>query len=1175
MNGGNITNVFGGSNTSGTITNSNVNIISGYPTNVYGGNNQGGTCITSHVNISGGTESYVYGGNNEGGSTTNANVNITGGNVSSAYGGGNLAVTGNTTLTVNGATIGTVVYGGGNAAGVTNGTDVNIINATISGNVFGGGNAGSVGTNTDVYFSNSTCSGSVHGGGNGSTAVVFGNTLLNIDGNSNITGNVFGGGNAAPTGTEDTNNSYSYVNIVGGTIDGNVYGGANTSVLYGAANVKIGYAAVNNTALTKGDIHIKGTVFGGGEANASGSENYDFTFISVTKRIDILIDALDHTSFLIDGSIFGSGNASSTAGTSYVVIKNYGTFTDYKKNVSIQRTDMVTIDHSAIELIGAADHTASHPTTPFSISNVDVLKLKNNSSIFLKSVTNMVQKFMSVVDVNGIETKGYATISDTGVVTKNVDNRLYAYQGKVINIATNESNTAYGEVYGMSFFGLYSHDRNDKVYTAMYDQGLNTGDTLTSGDLYYFTSGSYVSGKHNTNHNIKVDGFYSNYANPDDNTKVIQKYIEPTPAEASYYNWLIGEEVNTIEFTLSASKYSTLGTYELALDRYAGANSTYTIIGFNYDDLETGVSLVNPSSIPRIAASTAAADTTFGLTIKSGNAMITNGSTNFYTNPTTSFSGTLDYQKENSSTVPSLIFYLYHSKNIATTGGMGTVVISLIIVTPINDITNEVKRVNLNITLEKVLESSNDYEGTITPGKQYEMFATSSVNITSKSTFSAYYSFLAMSDQTLYRTGYHHTLVSTYVLPENTKITMVDLEGTNPEYYYYIVTAADVTNATAEFNQYGEASYNISNFTKMGSTSTTNNYNEAAKQAQYYDSSTGYTQEEFIFMLDFGEANITADATGRLTFEMRDTTNQTIINVHGSVINTLYYNLYYNKDATIDVTASLNKTSIYGGDSAILTVDTNFIQNTINTNTIIDTNFYDQKLGLKLSIYDSNGNKLNGTSLMGISFTYKGMTYYPRTDGSVRINIAERVANVQSKITLNSNQNTMATGDYTIRVESFGSPDGIYYGLTPSDMAEVTFHLVDMLYGLKATTDDNNLIMDHTTGYNLSGNNINKYTVKYSSGLVNPSIQMELQRRKYDTVDSLEYEQVNLQDYVTNTLTATVFTNEYQLTNNPDINNVINLNFKDNLMTGTYRLYFKLYDGQTFVGSVYKYIIIK
>lgn len=167
---------------------------------------------------------------------------------------------------------------------------------------------------------------SVYGGGNGVTAIVQGNTILTIDGTTTqIENHAFGGGNKANTGEENINNSSSTVNIAGGEIGGNVYGGANTAVVYGTTTTTIGYDALSNNNLEQGDIHIVGTVFGGGEANASGSPIYDFSFISVTKGIEIYLNGNSYNVLNIDGSIFGSGNASSTSGTSIIDIKDYGT----------------------------------------------------------------------------------------------------------------------------------------------------------------------------------------------------------------------------------------------------------------------------------------------------------------------------------------------------------------------------------------------------------------------------------------------------------------------------------------------------------------------------------------------------------------------------------------------------------------------------------------------------------------------------------------------------------------------------------------------------------------------------------------------------------------------------------------------------------------------------------
>ena len=133
-------------------------------------------------------------------------------------------------------------------------------------------------------------------------------------------------------------------------------------------------------------------------------------------------------------------------------------------------------------------------------------------------------------------------------------------EGKNLNISDDESLGSYGDVNGMAFFGMFTIDRNGKVATALYSPQYGNGDTVSSSELYYFSSGSYVVGKHKTNHDYYVDGFYTNYANEDGETIKVD-YIIPTPDNATYYRWVVGEQVENIEFTLTASKYSTLGTY--------------------------------------------------------------------------------------------------------------------------------------------------------------------------------------------------------------------------------------------------------------------------------------------------------------------------------------------------------------------------------------------------------------------------------------------------------------------------------------------------------------------------------------------------------------------------------------------------------------------------------------
>jgi hypothetical protein len=590
LNGGNVTDVYGGgrqANTGATyvrlnnvensinsvygggfsanVTTSNVTGTAVDAHNIFGGSNTLGTVTTSNITIQNGKIGRVFGGNNAGGTTTNTNVNMSNGEVGNIYGGGLAAASGSTRLNVTGGLITTNVYGGGEEGAVTGNTNVNIRDSEVKG--------------------------SVYAGGNGATAIVHGNTNLNIAGGavvgtdleavSPLSGSVFGGGNAAATGLVNIDNSTSTVNIVGGTIYGNVYGGANTSVVYGYTNVNIGYTAVNDNTLIKENIYVRGTIFGGGEANADGSENYDFDFISVTKGIDITINGGGYTreEFITEGSIFGSGNASSAGGYSNIYIKDFGTIDDPQRNISIQRANTITLDHSAMVLNGATDRTNDYADVFFAVSRVDELKLKNNSTLYLNYGANLLRNLTSAVDITGTEVKGAVIINeDTGDTMSNVQNRIYMREGRNLNIATNEQVTAYGEVNGMFFLGLYTSTYSPVGSTGPYHHSYNNNDIITNEGTFSYNS--YALGAHKLNHNTRIDGFYTNY---NEGGQVKKGYIEATPDDDLFYMWIVGEDMDVTVFNISltASKYSTLGTTEIPLVGFGVPNARFFLTGFS------------------------------------------------------------------------------------------------------------------------------------------------------------------------------------------------------------------------------------------------------------------------------------------------------------------------------------------------------------------------------------------------------------------------------------------------------------------------------------------------------------------------------------------------------------------------------------------------------------------
>lgn len=1181
INAGTITNIYGGSNST-NAGNTNVEINGGSISgNIFGGSNVIGTVQSSMVVINDGIVNNVYGGNNQGGTTLTPNVEIEGGTISTVYGGGNMATVPTTNVIINDGEIETI-FGGGDAAEVTNNTNVEIYGGYITDNVYGGGNEGIVRGSTFLRIRDAEIEGSVYAGGNGVTAIVYNNTNISI-GKGAIIGStesnipsqacVFGGGNAAATGLENINNSSATVNIVGGTIFGNVYGGANTSVVYGSTNVNIGINVSSVSGLEKDNIFVGGTIFGGGEANASGSEIYDFSFISVTQAINIVIDGSDHTLFDTEGSVFGSGNASSTSGVSSILIKNYGKLNSPGKNISLQRAHLITLDNTHISLSGATDRTNEYSNVNFSVSRVDHLKITNNSTIYMAYGANLLKEFSSLVTASGTTLQQVTINEETGATTRNVDNRIFMLEGRNLNIATNESVTAYGKVNGMSFLGLYTSRTNPNTSTGLYHHSYNNGDYVSNPGTFSYNS--YVLAQHKPNHDITVDGFYTNI---NDDDYIRSEYVGVTPEDDLYYIWLVGEalDVTTFEITLTASKYATLGTYELPLMGFSTPNTTYRMFGFSVG-MEAGIELIHVNDIESVAATDELANTMFGLALKaSRTGWKTTGTTNFYTRDGGKYDGTNEYRSEDSTATPSFLFYLYHSQNLTLEQDLGEATIRWQVLVPIDDLNYDVKYIDIKIEMVTALYQDDFYEASITPGKEFALFTTTETNITNKSMFSTYFSLMIpeFSENKHYDDflDYHRVIISRYEndnplpYPAGTKLTMLDL--VNNKVYYYIVSPIDENS--------GKYIYALSDFIEMGTTNKM--YDEAAAAQQYVRTAQDLVYENFIFHTSFADTSIQSDyIKNSFWMELRDNTDQTLIGVLGIARDRTKYSIHSGKDSIINLTATVSPTTVYLGDKFNLDIATSYEQVVVDGAIVSDTTFFDYQMGLRITIIDHDDNQLGIDSLLGIRFKLDDEYYMPRVDGSVRMKIADTVSNVLSRIEVDTTYNkTLPTDNYTIQIESFGSPDGIYYGEMVSQIITKNVRIVNKIYGLKVEVIDEMKIVDKETGTTEYGTNNLNFFVDYQSGLNNPKLNIHLERRKYDSIYQREYEKVDLTDYITSSLTAATQTDEYVFSNSP-INGRLPqfYTYEENLVSGTYKLVISLYDGNKLIGTAYDYIIIK
>ena len=811
-------------------------------------------------------------------------------------------------------------------------------------------------------------------------------------------------------------------------------------------------------------------------------------------------------------------------------------------------------------LTGAIDRANDYDKELFAISRVPLLTLKDNSELYLETGTNLLEAYQSLDKDGNVATVDIDEENNT--FTRNVNNRIYMYEGRNLNIAHDQQVTDYGDVTGMTFFGVYNYDGNGHVNTGIYNSSVNPNDTLSWEES--FSRGSYVLGKHLVNHDIKVNGFYSNYMN-EETLKSEVKYIQPTPESSNFYMWFIGENVIEYNVNLVASKYSTLGSTELAFLEFSAPNTSFQILNFNSDGIEDGITLVDKDQIPRIGEGTE--NNQFGLTMEASNSgWLTKGKTSFYTSEP-SMSGINYYEGENSNNVPTMLFYLYHSKNISEEKELGTVRISIMAITKTSALESKIRRLVINVNMSTALFQTDEYEGAMTPGDKYELFASTVTNITAKSKLSAYYAIYSENNN-LYKEGYHRALSSSIVFPQNTKITMIDYTTGEPYYYYYIVDADDEARHQQELATHHECSYLLSSFIRMGTHDTSQKYNDEAMNSIYFDGRD--SSEEFVFIVDFSEANITEDKMdSTLLIELRNQDEETIVTVLGIEHSQLTYNIYANKESIIDGTVTSDTNPLYIGYNDPTEVTIDYQSSSDSGTAITDTQYFDSKLGLQIHLETNEGNMVSGTDLTGCYFLMDGVKYYPDIDGVTHIKIADKVGNVKKWITFNTENSNLPTGDYKFVYEAFGSPDGIYFNGT-SYLFDMDKTIINSKYGIIPTINDDTIIFDGS-----DNSKDLKFNIKFNSLLDNPNIRVQMYRRKYDEIYDTDYDEADLQEYVDQTLNPSGNLYEYTLSTHPVASIDYIIKMKNQLQSGTYRLVFKLYDNNTLIGDVTRYIIIK
>ena len=1016
---------------------------------------------------------------------------------------------------------------------VTNSGNINVDGASLNGNIYTG-----IGT---LNVNSGTINGDIYGGDNSSA--LTGNTTININ---------------------------------GGTIDGSIYGGPRDNVLNGNATINIGKSATGNASIEATTLEITGNIYGGGNK----PEATDYSEQTLTGASTINIDGEGYTTFKVNGSILGSGKHS-TVGTANISIKNIGTASAPHIIESIQRANSVTIDNSNVEILGIADNSNASKETQFTLNRIGNLKIKNGTTIHLRRGFNKVEELNSLVDVNGTETKSAVTIENGLVASSNVTNRIYVYQGINLIIAKeeykpNETFTNYGSVNGMTFFGMYTHDR--KTDALKYD--LYHPTTPTNGNL--FALGSYVEAIYNDDENAKTtDGFYTNIVD-EETSAIVADYIEITPYEQIYQDWILGLKTYTQEVTMTAKNDKGIVYESIPFDYFTEPGSSYNITLFSINSLEKDINLIDKTKIPTLAATSLEANTNFALTMTNATeGWKTKGETSFYTSETPTIKGTTQYITDDTGKIPYFDLYLHNSLNITKTSDCGLVNIVFMVKQTTNDTSGQARTFKVAITINLRTEANSNMaefttQSQITKGKNYGLFTGSEVHITERSQMTLYTNIYPLGT---YGTNDYRVLTSTCELPLNTEITMIDYsQGKQPIVYHYIIK--DGYDALGS----GTYMYNLSNFKLMGTTSETAKY---ANPNSVYKTQ-GY--EEYRFIFDFKNATINEPLLDKtIKLEIRDGENNTLKNREETKA---IFNIYKTKNSvlTLEVTEDEgNIKKIIEQGKLTFNVVSDITKQASGATTIHDTYYDDKKLGMSISIYEYDSennsvkNKVSYEKLAGTYFVIDGKEYYPDITGTTRICLADNIVKVSKDIEANINAKLLTTGEYTIKIETFASANGTHYGLNGEKQEDIAISTLDINSGLQVEITDADKVIDALTGKTNEGDNIIKANIKASDIAEDTNIRMKLYKRN-DTFNTdltyadVSYTHVDLQDYVSTNLTKVenlVSDYEYLVTDEVENETTISLDLtlNQNLPTGGYKLVFEIYSGDTCIGTVERHLV--
>lgn len=452
--------------------------------------------------------------------------------------------------------------------------------------------------------------------------------------------------------------------------------------------------------------------------------------------------------------------------------------------------------------------------------------------------------------------------------------------------------------------------------------------------------------------------------------------------------------------------------------------------------------------------------------------------------------------------------------------------------------------------------------------------------ITDKSSIDLNYTY---QNEHSYLGNYTHNLMSNILLPNGTKIMLKD-NITNKRYEYKITTSDDLYNFNDSCNIdtcTRVATYPLTLFKEIG----TNEIYKYFIESTYY--SNGLINENFTFNIDFSDTNIETNYDNvNIYMEIHDQDNNRFIPTLVSTLDSFnIYKTVNNLSTSNDLLLSTSYNNTILLNTPLVTeipisIVTNFKE--INGNKVVDTTLKNKFLGIKVKVVDNNLNIISKNDLNNISFQIGDTTYYPSNDNITYIPLLNTVSNINNtlRVVINSLNSNLNNGNYSIKISGYTSYKNNYSSNSLSN--EITIPLVltkELLvsdYEFDAKLNGSYIINKENENEDIS------FDILTNGIFNNPSLRVSLYEKEELTAYNQDYRLVDLNDYITDTLTSTG-NSTYRITNDIVLYDetletynhfdleVITENFNN---TG-YKFVFELYEGNIRVGIVEKYIIVK